>query len=119
MFKEDVEALVSQLTNMVTSKTIVGDPIVSGNSTIIPVLTASFGFGTGGGEGTDPSHGVGKGVGGGAGVKLAPTALIVVQGDEVKVYSLAQKGALDKLAELVPDILTKVGRHHGHDSCAE
>ncbi|HBC91327.1 MAG TPA: sporulation protein [Pelotomaculum sp.] len=108
MFKENVEAILSSLNNMVSTKTIIGEPIIHGNTTIIPILTASFGFGLGDGEGSEPSRGTGKGSGGGAGAKLAPTALIIVQGDDVKIYSLAQKGTLEKLAELVPVILSKV-----------
>ena len=113
MFNESIESMVSHLDRMVSSKTVVGEPIVSGNATIIPILTASFGFGIGGGEGTEPSRGAGKGGGGGAGAKLSPTALIIVQDGEVKVYSLSQKGMLDKLAELMPAVMSKL-KEHGH-----
>jgi len=119
MLKEDLETIVSHLEKMVSTKTIVGDPIASGNTTIIPILTASFGFGSGGGEGNDPSHGAGKGSGGGAGAKLAPTALIIVQGDDVKVYSLAQKGTLEKLAELIPEVLAKLGKNDEKGCCCD
>jgi uncharacterized spore protein YtfJ len=108
MFKESVETLVSHLNNMVSSKTVIGDPIVSGNATIIPILTASFGFGLGSGEGTEPNRGAGKGGGGGAGAKLTPTALVIIQEGEVKIYSLSQKGTLDKLMELAPAIISKI-----------
>lgn len=111
MIKENIEAIVSRLENLITTKTIVGDPITSGNITIIPIISASFGFGTGSGEGTDCSNkgGIGKGGGGGAGARISPTALIIIQEGEVKVYSLAQKGTLEKLAELVPEALSRFG----------
>ena len=84
-------------------------PIVSGNVTIIPILSACFGFGTGvgeGGEKSGPHHG--KGSGGGGGAKVDPTAMVVIQDGEVKVYSLGKKGTLDKLAELIPTVLENV-----------
>jgi uncharacterized spore protein YtfJ len=108
MFKENVEAILASLNNMVSSKTIIGDPINQGNTTIIPILTASFGFGLGDGEGSEPSRGTGKGSGGGAGAKLTPTALIIMQNDDVKIYSLSHKGTIEKVAELVPVILSKM-----------
>jgi len=106
MFKEGIESMMSHLENLISTKTIVGDPIINGNTTIIPIVTASVGFGMGSGEGQEKDQG-GKGTGGGAGMKLAPTALIIIQGDNVQVYSLAQKGSLAKLAEIIPDVINK------------
>lgn len=107
MFKENIESLVSHLENLISNKTVVGEPIVSGNTSIIPIVTASVGFGLGSGEGNDEKCLGGKGAGGGAGLKLSPTALLVIQGDDVQVYSLAQKGSLVKLAEMLPDVINK------------
>jgi len=115
LFKENIEAMVSKLENLITTKTIVGDPIVSGNVTIIPVMAAGFGFGLGSGEGPDTIKGGGKGSGGGAGGGLKPVALVVLQEGDLKVYSLAQKGVLERLAEVVPELLAKIGaQDHGH-----
>lgn len=108
MFKEDIESLVSRLENLISTKTIVGEPIVSGSTTIIPIVTATVGFGMGSGEGQDSTNQGGKGTGAGAGMKLSPTALLIVQGDDVQVYSLSQKGSLAKLAEMVPDLVEKI-----------
>lgn len=119
MFKEDIEAIVSHLENLVSTKTIIGEPIVSGNSTIIPVLTASVGFGVGSGEGNQPSQGTGKGSGGGAGLKLTPAAMIVIQGDEVKVYSLSQKGMIDKLGEMLPTVFSQIKKEHNGNGCCD
>ncbi len=107
MFKEDIDALVSRLENLISTKTVVGEPIVSGNTTIIPIVTASVGFGMGSGEGQDEKHQGGKGTGAGAGMKLTPSALLIIQGDNVQVYSLANKGSLAKLAEMIPEVLSK------------
>jgi len=70
-------------------------------------VTASVGFGMGSGEGQDNSKQGGKGTGAGAGLKLSPTALLILQGDDVQVYSLTQKSNLEKLAEMIPDIINK------------
>ncbi|MDD4776582.1 MAG: spore germination protein GerW family protein [Syntrophomonas sp.] len=108
MFKEDMDALAQHLENMVKSKTIVGEPIIAGSATVIPIITASFGFALGDGEGTDSAKGGGKGSGGGGGAKISPTALLVVKGEDVQVFNLGEKGSLDKLVSLVPEIITKI-----------
>ena len=107
MFKEDIESLVSHLENLISTKTVVGDPIISGNTTIIPIVTASVGFGMGSGEGQDEKSQGGKGTGAGAGMKLSPSALLIIQGDHVQVYSLTKKGSLAKLAQMIPDVINK------------
>ncbi|MCG9968795.1 sporulation protein [Pelotomaculum terephthalicicum JT] len=108
MFKEDIESLVSHLENLISTKTIVGEPIVNGNTTVIPIVTASVGFGMGSGEGQDEKNQGGKGTGGGAGMKLSPAALLIIQGDNVQVYSLSSKGSLAKLAEMIPEVIGKL-----------
>ncbi len=111
MLKENIESIASQLENLVSTKTVVGSPIVSGNVTIIPILSACFGFGTGGGEGNEKSGSQGKGYGGGGGAKVDPTAMVVIQDGEVKVYSLGKKGNLEKLAELIPTVMENVKKN--------
>lgn len=108
MFKEDMDAIAQHLENMVKSKTIVGEPITAGSATVIPIIAASFGFALGDGEGTEPGKGGGKGSGGGGGARITPTALLVVKGDDVQVFNLGEKGSLDKLVSLVPEIITKI-----------
>ncbi len=108
MIEENVNALVSHLERLISTKTIIGEPITAGNVQIIPVMSASFGFGTGIGENTEPHQG--KGGGGGAGASIRPTALIVIQDGDAKVYALDKKGMVERLAELVPEIAAKFGK---------
>lgn len=107
MFKEDIDSLVSRIENLVSTKTIVGEPIISGNITIIPIVTTSAGFGLGKGEEQGGTASGSKGTGAGAGMRISPSALLIIQGDNVQVYSLAQKGSMAKLAELIPDVVSK------------
>lgn len=110
MLKEGIETIVSHLENLVNTKTVIGEPMEVGHAIIIPVVSASFGFGAGSGQGSEPEGGGGTGGGGGGGAKITPTALVVIRGDDVKVFSLSQKGALEKLADLVPEIASKISQ---------
>ncbi|MEQ8201157.1 MAG: spore germination protein GerW family protein [Syntrophomonadaceae bacterium] len=108
MFKEDIDAIATHLENLVRSKTIIGEPISAGNATVIPIIAANFGFALGGGEGSEPDKGGGKGSGGGGGAKITPTAFLVVRDDDVQIFNLGEKGTLDKLVSMVPEIITKL-----------
>ena len=89
---EDVEKLfkgsVEEMERLLSTKTVVGEPLTIDGNTIIPLLSIGFGFGAGGGtgkgrrEGRD-GEGTGGGTGGGGGVK--PVAVIIVNKDGVKV----------------------------------
>jgi len=117
MLKENIEAIVSHLENMVQAKTVVGEPIESNGKTIIPLISVRVGFGAGGGEGDAPQQGAGKGEGGGAGLNVSPTALLIIDESGVQVYSLSQKGGLAKLAELIPEVMAKMSKDGGHCCC--
>ncbi len=52
MAVEDLmKEVVTQLEKMITTKTIVGEPITAAGKTVIPISKVSFGFGSAGGEG--------------------------------------------------------------------
>lgn len=110
---------VSELEKFLTTKTVVGEPIVIGDVTLVPVQTVSFGYGSGGGEGGDEkSKGVGGG--GGAGANLRPIAIVAVKGTDVQVYTLGKKGIVDNIAAMIPEALSKIkmgkGKKDGKDA---
>ncbi len=105
---EDASVMFDKLEKFFTSKTVVGEPIILGDVTLIPLLNISFGLGLGGGDGTDEKGNKGMGSGSGVGAKAVPTAVLVVKDGTVEVLPIAQRGGLEKLLELVPDIMEKM-----------
>lgn len=80
---------IRRIRDAVDANTVVGEPIVAGEVTLVPVSKISFGFGTGGSEfGGKAPKALGEnpfGGGGGAGVKVIPVCFLVVNGTSVKV----------------------------------
>ncbi|BCV23852.1 GerW family sporulation protein [Gelria sp. Kuro-4] len=113
--KENLEAMTAELERFLTTKTVIGEPFTVGEVTLIPVMEASFGLGTGGGEGKDEKKGSGVGGGGGLGARLRPTGVVVIKGGEVSLLPLGGKGTLEKVVELVPELLAKVSLCHGQE----
>ena len=108
---EEVENLtkicLGEIERMLTTKTVVGEPITVEGNTIIPLVSIGFGFGGGGGSGKGPKEtagGVGGGTGGGGGVK--PVAVIVVNKEGVRMEPV--KGGAATFVEKVADIVGKV-----------
>ncbi len=94
---------------MVDVNTIIGDPIVKGETTIIPISKVSFGFASGGSD--LPTQAAEKFAGGaGAGVTVKPVAFIVIKEDgDVKLLELGGKGSpLDGVMEKLPGLIDKI-----------
>ena len=77
---EEVERLfknsTEEMEKLLTSKSVVGEPIVVNGHTIVPLLSLGFGFGAGGGTGKGKNGNDHDGEGSGGGVK--PVAVIVI-----------------------------------------
>ncbi len=115
---EDVENLVKttigEIEKILTTKTVVGEPLVVDGKTLIPLISVGFGFGAGSGSGKmamkQTQEGIGGGAGGGAGIR--PIAVIISDKEGVRIESI--KGgfasALEKLGEnIIPALKEKMG----------
>ena len=107
--KENAEMLFSKLENFLKTETVVGKPINIGNITLVPFITVNFGCAAGGGEDAADSKKEGSGAGMGAGAKITADAVLVIKDDTVKIIPIKNKDNLDKIIELVPDIIKKMG----------
>jgi len=103
-FNQTVSTLFKGMDAFLTSKTVVGDPIQVGNTTIIPLVDVNFGVGAG-------AMGNAKGTsnaGGGMGGKLSPTAAIVIQDGNIRMMPVAEESSLSKVLDMVPGVVSKV-----------
>jgi len=94
-----------EIERLLSSKTVVGDPIQIGGNTIVPLFAVGFGFGGGGGAGEDQkattAKGSGSGAAGGGGIR--PIALVVVDKDGVvRVESVkATASVVEKMGDAI------------------
>lgn len=105
---ENINVLFEKLESFLTSKTIIGESIVLGDTTLIPVMDVSFGLGSGGGDGTDPKGSSGVGGGAGIGAKASATAVIVIKGENIEILPIKKNSGFEKLIDMVPEIVEKI-----------
>ena len=105
----DIENLfgkaVDEVERMLSTKTVVGEPIKIDGNTLIPLVSVGFAFGAGGGEGQDAKKGAGTGGGTGAGGGVKPVALVIVNQDGVRVETI--KGPAASLVDKIADVAGK------------
>jgi uncharacterized spore protein YtfJ len=112
---EQVENLVKtslgEIEKVLTTKTVVGEPLTIEGVTLIPLIKAGFGFGAGGGTGKSETSQKGEGSGGGTGggAYVRPVAVVIITKEGVKVEPVMGRvtGALEKLGETIPKTIEK------------
>ena len=105
---ELIKNTLKEAQELMTSKTVVGEPISTDTHTVIPVSKVMFGFGGGGSEGNEKGK-VGNGQGVGGGWSIEPVAFVVVGDDGAKLMTIGDKESLTgKLMDLAPSVIESV-----------
>ncbi len=106
--KNIMEVTMEKLRAVVDANTIIGDPIVVGDITLIPVSKVSFGLATGGSDFPSKTGAGLFGGGGGAGVTVSPVAFIEVNGGNVRMMPIYNDlTTIDKAVNMAPEVLAK------------
>ena len=103
-FNNTVNSLFNGMSAFLTSKTVMGETQVIGDTTIIPLMDVNFGVGAGA---TAPARG-GNSAAGGMGGKMSPSAVIVVQGDFVRILPVGETNKLQNVMDMIPGVVEKV-----------
>ena len=111
--EKNIEGLIGtameKLGGIVNVNTVVGQPIMAGDLTIIPISRVSLGFVAGGGEYAakdqpDPAFGGGSG----GGLSVNPVGFLACSADGVRYIPVSGQAPLDKLVDMTPGLIAKV-----------
>ena len=110
---EILDALMRNLREILTTESIVGQPIQAGKTTIIPVMKVMVGFGAGGGAGSPTSGAAsstkaatGSGGGGGGGIAITPVGFLVVEDGRAMMIT-PNSTRWDWVVESLPELWEK------------
>jgi sporulation protein YtfJ len=113
-----MQKTMESIRSMVDVNTVVGAPVTGcAGTTIIPISKVSFGFIAGGGEyavsdgrvRVTPEDAMPFAGGTGAGVSVQPVGFLVVGKDGVKMLPAQTNGAVERVVELLPQLLEDFG----------
>ncbi len=108
-----MNSTMEKIRAMADANTVVGQPIITEEVTIIPVSRVSLGVGVGGSDfaskhqkpGADNAFGGGSG----AGISMDPIAFLIVRGDNVRLLPvIPPSGPLDRVIDVVPEVVDKI-----------
>ncbi|MDD9944067.1 MAG: spore germination protein GerW family protein [Myxococcales bacterium] len=113
--EEDIIKLLGssakELETILTSKTVVGDPIQLDGNTIIPLISVGFGLAVASGGGQQAKQGSGSGSGMACGGGVKPIAVVLSNQDGVRVESIkgSAASAAERIAETIGSVIRKDG----------
>lgn len=115
---DDIERLfdkaVGEVERLLSTRTVVGEPISIQGHTLVPLISVGFGYGVGGGENADGKKGSGHGGGAGAGGGVKPVAVVVISSDGVRVEPL-KSGMASALEQMAGGLTRALGDRDGTD----
>ena len=112
-----MENTLEKMREMVDVSTIIGDPMVTGDTTLIPVSKVTYGFTSGG---TDlptkqQKQGMGEslsrqgGGGGGGGITITPVAFIVIEKGKCRMMQINNyTSSADRAVSMIPELVDKL-----------
>ena len=102
-YLDNAEAVFKGMNTFLTTKTVVGEPIIVGDTTIVPLVDVSCGMAAGTFDNTSKSNG-----GGGMSAKISPTAMLIIQEGRTKVVNIKNQDAITRLLDMIPDLVNKI-----------
>lgn len=108
MFAEDIlKVILDKVEVVAKAQTIIGEPVVFGENSVVPVCKIGVGFGSGGSEARGEKSN-NSGGGGGGGFSVEPIAFLVIHGDEVKLLPI-KPDRVGSFAKAIPMTVEKIG----------
>ena len=104
-FSTSIQSLFDGMNTVLSTKTVVGEPITVNDTIIIPLVDVHFGMGAGSMASDAKKK---DNAGGGIGCDMDPCAVLVIRGDVVKVIPVeSHQSPFMKLIDMVPDIMER------------
>ncbi len=99
-FNASVEVLFNKVDDLVSTKTVVGEAIVIGDLTLLPLIEVAVGVGAGAKEDSNAA--------GGMGAKITPSAVLVIHAGGVQMINVKNQDAVSKLIDMAPGVVNKL-----------
>lgn len=106
-----MENTLEKMREMVDVSTIIGEPMVTGDTTLIPVSKVTYGFTSGGTDLPSKQGAELFGGGGGGGISITPVAFIVIQNEKVRLMQIDNyTSSADRAISMIPELIDQISR---------
>lgn len=106
--KEIMEGIFRGMDGLISSKTVVGEPIPVGETTLIPLMEVSMGMGAGAFAQDKAAKGKGNAGAGALSTRITPTAMLLLQNGKCKLINIKNQDTMTKLLDMLPDLVERI-----------
>ncbi|MDY5578225.1 MAG: GerW family sporulation protein [Lachnospiraceae bacterium] len=101
-FDGTVQSLFKGMSNLLTTKTVVGEAVNIDDTIILPLVDVSFGMGAGSRKDNakDTSQG-------GVGVKMSPSAVLVIHNGTSRLVNIKNQDTVTKIVDMIPELVDR------------
>ncbi len=103
--RDVTNSLIEGMDKILMAKTVVGEPVKIGDTTIIPLVDINFGLAAG--TGKDDKYSRKNGVGG-MGGKVSPNAILVIQNGTTRLLSVKNQDSITKIMDMIPEVVHRL-----------
>ena len=104
-----MENTLQKMREMVDVSTIIGEPMVTGDTTLIPVSKVSYGFTSGGTDLPSKQNAELFGGGSGGGITITPVAFIVIENGKCRMMQISNyTSSADRAIAMIPELVDKI-----------
>ena len=101
-FQTSVRELLTGLDGLVSTRSVVGEPIRMGEATLIPLMDIQIGVGAG------SYGGKSSGSAGGLGATIKPSSMLLLQDGKVKLIRITNEETVMKVIDAIPEVIDRV-----------
>lgn len=99
-----MDSLMKGMNSVLSTKTVVGEPTVIGDTIIIPLVDVSFGCAAGANLNATDKKNASMGSFWG---KESPSAILIIKNGQSKLVTVKNHDTISKILELVPELIDK------------
>lgn len=104
--EELMSSTLDRISKIIDINSVIGKPIIQGNTLIIPISKVGFGFLTGGGEYSETQPKVKYDTlphagGSGGGVSIKPLGFLIIENGVSRYINIEEEGKCDKWTDLI------------------
>ncbi len=101
-FQTVVRSMMDSAGGVISSRTVMGDPVEVGDTILIPLSDVTIGCAAGSNNAEKKDNGMG-----GFSAKISPSAVLIIKDGLTKVVNIKDQNVATKLMDMVPDVIDR------------
>jgi uncharacterized spore protein YtfJ len=108
-FTQNIDTLFSDLQNFAKTESVLGNPLIVGDKTLVPVMSVTLGYGSAGmGTKIDQPETKNASNGIGLGAKISTSAVVIVEKTGVSMLPVSEKSNMGQLMDKIPQAIASM-----------